>query len=1085
MDSVNAELLKAVVETVVDGIITIDEAGQIITANPAVTAIFGYSSAELIGQNVKMLMPTPYHEEHDAYLQNYQTTGERKIIGIGREVSGRRKDGTVFPLDLAVGETSTPDGKLFTGVLRDISDRKRADEALLKERGLLKAVVETAVDGILTIDEMGTIQTANPATESIFGYAAEGLIGQNVRMLMPSPYHEEHDGYLQNFRETGVKKIIGIGREVQGLRKSGEIFPIDLAVSETKTEQGTVFTGIVRDASERKKTERALRESEERFRFLNDLAGELRTVSDPDEVMTVTARMLGVQLGASRCAYANVGDDGDQFMIVHDYTNGCMSAVGHYRLSQFGEEPGETLRAGKTLVLRNISSDFEDEAAEKSSSMGIAASISCPLVKDNALKAIMAVHQTEPRDWLPSEITLVEDVVERCWATIERIQAQQALLQQQLELRALFDLMPAMIWFKDTSNRVLRVNKHAALIAGLEVEEVEGRPAGDIYPLDADRYYQDDLEVIRSGVPKLGIIEPLRGPDGSEVWIQTDKVPVKSWDGRVVGIVVMAQDVTSRRKAEEQLRLLSSAVEQSTDAVIITDASLDLPGPRILFVNPAFAQMTGYRAEEVLGQTPRILQGPDTDRAVLDQLRKTLERGDIFDGEAINYRKDGTPYIQHWQVVPLRNEDRVITHFVAVLRDVTEQRENEAALKRAFEEVEHQVEVRTAALAHANSELRVAIEQADASSRAKSEFLSRMSHELRTPMNSVLGYAQLLNLQYQDPRIQDSANCILRSGNHLLQMINEVLDLSRIESGELAVSKEPVEFVGVMTQAMTLVQPLADAAKVQIRIRGEIKSNLHVQADRQRLLQVLINIFGNAIKYNHEGGSVEISCHEEWEEKVRVDITDTGPGISEADRANLFQPFQRFGDQGVEGTGLGLVLSERFMNLMGGKLWLRDSSEMGSTFCLDLIVAEPTSAPERVGESESVGFSMLDGYRGTVLYIEDNPANMRLLETVLEGVPDVHLIPAIQGSMGMDLATQHLPDLILLDVHLPDINGDSVLRQLKGNPTTSQIPVVMLSADATKKQIELLTSLGAADYLTKPIDLVVFFDILRQYLPRD
>jgi len=249
-------LLRAIVDTAVDGILTIDEMGNILSANPAVERIFGYTAAELIGKNVKSLMPDPYRSEHDSYLANYRETGDPKIIGIGREVQGLRKDGTIFPIDLSVSETITPTERIFTGIVRDISERKASEEALRKERALLRAVVDTAVDGIITIDQKGTIITANPAVERIFGYSNQEIVGQNVKMLMPEPYHSEHDQYLDNYRYTGRAKIIGSGREVLGRRKEGYLVPIELAVSETSTEQGAIYTGILRDVSERKRSEK-------------------------------------------------------------------------------------------------------------------------------------------------------------------------------------------------------------------------------------------------------------------------------------------------------------------------------------------------------------------------------------------------------------------------------------------------------------------------------------------------------------------------------------------------------------------------------------------------------------------------------------------------------------------------------------------------------------------------------------------------------------------------------------------------------------------------------------------------------------
>ncbi len=253
-------LLKAVVETAADGILTINEVGTIITANASVDRIFGYSQAELIGQNVKILMPEPYRDGHDGYVGNYLSTGERKIIGIGREVRGLRKDGSEFPLDLAVSETPTEEGRVFTGIVRDISERKNSEDALRKEKGLLRAVLDNVIEGIITIGESGNIITLNSAALKLFGYTMEELVGQNVKLLMPEPYHSEHDDYLRNYLGGGEPKIIGIGREVSGKRKDGSMFPMELAVSETKTEDGLIFTGILRDITERKRAEAEIRE---------------------------------------------------------------------------------------------------------------------------------------------------------------------------------------------------------------------------------------------------------------------------------------------------------------------------------------------------------------------------------------------------------------------------------------------------------------------------------------------------------------------------------------------------------------------------------------------------------------------------------------------------------------------------------------------------------------------------------------------------------------------------------------------------------------------------------------------------------
>jgi len=250
--------LKAVVDTAVYGVILIDASGAILMFNPACGRLFGYGADEVIGQNVKLLMPEPFHGEHDGYLENYRRTGERKIIGIGREVVGRRKDGSTFPMELSVGEDSQDGDTIFVGIIHDLTTRKRDEQALHDSASRLKAVVDTAVDGVILIDATGTVQVFNPACERLFGYHAEDVIGQNVKLLMPPPFHAEHDGYLENYRRTGERKIIGIGREVVGRRKDGSTFPMDLSVGEARQGGETVFVGVIHDLTDRKRTEEQL-----------------------------------------------------------------------------------------------------------------------------------------------------------------------------------------------------------------------------------------------------------------------------------------------------------------------------------------------------------------------------------------------------------------------------------------------------------------------------------------------------------------------------------------------------------------------------------------------------------------------------------------------------------------------------------------------------------------------------------------------------------------------------------------------------------------------------------------------------------
>ena len=263
--------ISTIVETVVDGIIILDDQGVIESFNPAAEHIFGYSVDEVLGRNVRMLMPDPYHEEHDSYLRNYHRTGEKKVIGAGREVEGRKKDGSTFPLELSVSEMWLGDERKFTGIVRDVTERKSAEGQLHDSAARIGAILDTVVDGILTINELGEIETVNPAATRIFGYESKEMVGRNVSMLMPEPFHDEHDRYLDNYMRTGNRKVIGIGREVVGLRKDGSTFPLELSVSEMQVGNKRMFTGIVRDITERKNVETLKNE------FISTVSHELRT----------------------------------------------------------------------------------------------------------------------------------------------------------------------------------------------------------------------------------------------------------------------------------------------------------------------------------------------------------------------------------------------------------------------------------------------------------------------------------------------------------------------------------------------------------------------------------------------------------------------------------------------------------------------------------------------------------------------------------------------------------------------------------------------------------------------------------------
>jgi CheY-like chemotaxis protein/two-component sensor histidine kinase len=360
-----------------------------------------------------------------------------------------------------------------------------------------------------------------------------------------------------------------------------------------------------------------------------------------------------------------------------------------------------------------------------------------------------------------------------------------------------------------------------------------------------------------------------------------------------------------------------------------------------------------------------------------------------------------------------------------------------------------------------------------------------MSHELRTPMNSILGFGQLLARKELPADQRKAVDHIMKAGQHLLNLINEVLDIARIEANRQHLSPEPVRVRTALQEALSLLRPLAVQHGTTIDPDVEIDGEVYVQADRQRFAQVLLNLLANAVKYNVRGGRVWLTCDDRGD-RLRITVHDTGRGIA-PDRINdLFTPFARLGAERseVEGTGLGLALSKRLIEAMNGAIGAESEPGVGSRFWIELErVESPVERVIRAGGMPFTDEAPGGGRRAaTILYIEDNLANLSLVEAILADEPDIKLLPALQGQLGIDLAIQHRPDLILLDMNLPDVPGFDVLQRLKSDPVTHATPVIVISADATPGNILRARNAGARGYLTKPIDVEEFLQALGDAL---
>lgn len=380
-------------------------------------------------------------------------------------------------------------------------------------------------------------------------------------------------------------------------------------------------------------------------------------------------------------------------------------------------------------------------------------------------------------------------------------------------------------------------------------------------------------------------------------------------------------------------------------------------------------------------------------------------------------------------------------------------------------------------------ELEDANGQLRAADTAKNEFLSRMSHEVRSPLTAIMGFGQLLSFAGLDDKSQERVSMILKASDHLLAIVNEVLDLSRIQEGTVSISPETVALQPLLDDAMGLMRPLAESLGVELHPPELAPGAGYVFADNQRLKQVVINLLSNAIKYNRVSGAVRVSVAQAPGDRVRVLVADTGRGLDRAAIAKLFVPFERLDAAafGIEGTVLGLALSRSLVEAMGGTIAVESTPGAGTTFTVELGRGEQFAVRDVSSDLDPLLRIRPYAVERQLLYIEDAVANIRVIEGVLERRPSVQLLSAMFGRFGLELAHEHHPDLILLDLHLPDMPGERVLAELQNDPETRDIPVIVLSADATREREQMLLA-GACAYLTKPIDLRRLLDVLDRQL---
>lgn len=884
----------------------------------------------------------------------------------------------------------------------------------------------------------------SPSCERVTGFTVDELMNDNIilkKLIHPADYDLYYQHRTDAAKGHKTDKII-----FRIIKKTGETRIIEHVCQPIFNDQGQFLgtRGTNLDITETKLAEDALFESKEIYKSLIESA--------------------------------------DASIIMLD-VNGKFLFVNEIAARTFGKTPAEFLDGEYTIY---------DISTPETASQNMADIEQVFFSKKGIIKESSRSINGQTI-WFRSSIQPVRNTQGNVYAVFvnstnitEQKLAQERVLQSELKYRTLFAESPdGYLIIKD--GIFIDCNKASEQILGANREDILGKSPNEISPLYQPNGRRSDelaIEYIKKAFQdKTFQFEWVNlKVDGTPVYIDIKLSTIQSGGENL--IYATWRDITSQIEAKILINKLSSAVSQSPISIFITD----LDG-NIEYVNPFTITTTGYSKEELIGQNPRILKSGFTNPKVYDELWNTITNGKVWKGVLNNRRKNGSLYWESTTITPIINEVGAITNFIAIKEDISERIKIEHEIKQLNTNLEKKIADRTVELQTSNAKLLQAKTEADAANHAKSVFLSRMSHELRTPMNAILGFAQLLELGELDIKQQKSVQHILNSGKHLLDLINEVLEISRIESGKISISVESVKINNVFKDVTGTLMPTATAHHVTLINELENGQDIFVKADKQRIKQVLINLINNGIKYNKPNGWVKLFAIEiikEGRETIRICVSDNGPGIHPENIKKLFTPFERLGAENstIEGTGLGLSVVQQFTALMGGTCGVESKLDEGSTFWVELpktvSVKEITNIEEQL---EAVCIEENKATQSVVLYIEDNSSNIELVtQILLTKRPDIKLVTSVYGKETLKLALEHQPKLILLDLNLPDLHGSDVFEILKSNEVASKIPVIIVSADAMPTQVAKLLAAGVKQYLTKPFDIKAFLQIIDNYL---